>query len=59
MKTDLDNLRKMLDSKGIQYDTNSFNNETIITIKRGGYTVYTEFVFDMHGEFMNVGAYES
>jgi hypothetical protein len=58
MTNDLDNLRRMLDSMNIPYETDQFNNQTLIKITRGYANHYTLFTFDLDGKFNDVGAFE-
>jgi hypothetical protein len=58
MNSDLNNLRKMLDSMNIPYDTDQFNNQTMIKVVRGYAGLYTVFTFDIDDNFSDIGAFE-
>lgn len=53
---DIDNLRKMLDDKIIPYDVDYFTDKVQITIHRGFVGLYTVFLFDLEGNFMDMMA---
>ena len=61
--TDFEKMKSLLDEFGVGYALESAEDDNRITCQYNhekviGYCFYTEFIFDKHGKFLNIGIWE-